>query len=78
MPPGHPILFFKSLWYMGGAWAHSNGATAVAVLNPADLAALLSQDWGKPLPESQNEIRYAANFVKWLEHKVVEDRPHAD
>ena len=123
MLSGHPILF-KSLCYVDGAWRHSDSATTIAVLNPADqsvighvpmleraqivaaidaaqrafeswrwvpqeqrsaallrwhalilrhrddLAALLSQEQGKPLSESQGEIRYAASFVEWFAYEA--------
>jgi succinate-semialdehyde dehydrogenase/glutarate-semialdehyde dehydrogenase len=31
-----------------------------------DLALLLTLEQGKPLPESEAEIRYAASFLEWF------------
>ncbi|KVS08184.1 MULTISPECIES: NAD-dependent succinate-semialdehyde dehydrogenase [Burkholderiaceae] len=35
-----------------------------------DLAALLSQEQGKPMEESRGEVRYGASFVEWFAHEA--------
>jgi aspartate-semialdehyde dehydrogenase len=43
---------------------------ALILRHQDDLAALLSMEQGKPLAESQGEIRYAASFVEWFAHEA--------
>lgn len=40
------------------------------IANLADLAAIMTAEQGKPLAESQAEIRYAASFVEWFSEEA--------
>ena len=57
------------------AWAAQTGKERAAVLrrfhdlmvaNADDLAAILTIEMGKPLPEAKGEILYGASFVEWF------------
>lgn len=39
---------------------------ALVLANLDDLARIMTAEQGKPLAESQGEIRYAATFIKWF------------
>jgi delta 1-pyrroline-5-carboxylate dehydrogenase len=39
---------------------------ALVLANLDDLARIMSAEQGKPFPEAQGEIRYAATFIKWF------------
>jgi len=39
---------------------------ALVLENAADLARIMTAEQGKPLPEAEGEIRYAASFIKWF------------
>jgi succinate-semialdehyde dehydrogenase/glutarate-semialdehyde dehydrogenase len=58
-----------------GPWAAKTGKERATVLRryfdlimarQDDLAALLTQEQGKPLAEAKNEIAYAAGFIEWF------------
>jgi succinate-semialdehyde dehydrogenase/glutarate-semialdehyde dehydrogenase len=58
-----------------GAWAARTGKDRAAVLRryydlilarQDELAALLTQEQGKPLAEARGEIAYAASFIEWF------------
>ena len=39
---------------------------ALVLANLDDLARIMTAEQGKPFPEAQGEIRYAATFIKWF------------